>query len=192
MAENKRIVVVGIPGVGKTTLLRKMTELLQKEQKIVKVVNFGTAMIEVGSERGIKDRDQLRKLPTSEQRELQKAAATRIAQRTEHIVIIDTHAFVRAREGYYPGLPTHVLEIIKPTNFITVVAKPEEIFSRRMNDETRNRDKVNIFDIKKELSVQSGIMSTCSVITGSPIKHIQNGQGHIEEAANKIITSMEF
>lgn len=192
MAENKRIVVVGIPGVGKTSLLEKMADILKEKQKSVTVVSFGTTMIEIASERGIKDRDQLRKLPITEQRELQKVAASRIAQRTEQIVIIDTHAFVRSQEGYYPGLPAHVLEIIKPTNFVTVVARPEEIYSRRINDITRSRDKVNILDIKKELAIQSGMMSACAVITGSPIKQIQNGEGRINEAANKIITSMEL
>ncbi len=192
MAENKRIVVVGIPGVGKTSLLAKMLEILGSKDRSVTVISFGTTMFDIAKENGVADRDQLRKLPISEQKELQKAAASRIADRSEQIVIIDTHAFVRSPEGYYPGLPAHVLEIIRPTNFVSVTARPEEIFSRRVSDVTRSRDKVNILDIKKELAVQSGMMSACSVITGSPIKQILNGEGRIDEAADKIIRSMEL
>ncbi len=192
MAENKRIVVVGIPGVGKTSLLAKMLEILGSKHRSVTVISFGTTMFDIAKENGVEDRDQLRSLPISEQKELQKAAASRIAGRSEQIVIIDTHAFVRSPEGYYPGLPAHVLEIIKPTNFVSVTARPEEIFSRRVSDMTRKRDKVNILDIKKELAVQSGMMSACSVITGSPIKQILNGEGRIDEAADKIIRSMEL
>ncbi len=192
MAENKRIVVVGIPGVGKTSLLSRTLKVLVEKQRSVTVASFGTIMFEIARERGIEDRDHLRKLPISEQRDLQREAATRIARMKEHIVIIDTHAFVRSPEGYYPGLPSHVLEIIRPTNFVLVVARPEEIFSRRISDNTRNRDKVNILDIKKELSVQSGMMSACSVITGSPIKQIHNSEGMMNEAADKIIRSMEL
>jgi len=192
LAENKRIVVVGIPGVGKTSLLAKMLEILGSKHRSVTVISFGTTMFDIAKENGVEDRDQLRSLPISEQKELQKAAASRIAGRSEQIVIIDTHAFVRSPEGYYPGLPAHVLEIIKPTNFVSVTARPEEIFSRRVSDMTRKRDKVNILDIKKELAVQSGMMSACSVITGSPIKQILNGEGRIDEAADKIIRSMEL
>lgn len=192
MAENKRIVVVGIPGVGKTSLLAKMLEILGSKHRSVTVISFGTTMFDIAKENGVEDRDQLRSLPISEQKELQKAAASRIAGRSEQIVIIDTHAFVRSPEGYYPGLPAHVLEIIKPTNFVSVTARPEEIFSRRVSDMTRKRDKVNILDIKKELAIQSGMMSACSVITGSPIKQILNGEGRIDEAADKIIRSMEL
>ncbi|MDE0089928.1 MAG: adenylate kinase [Thaumarchaeota archaeon] len=192
MAENKRIVVVGIPGVGKTSLLAKMLEILGSKDRSVTVISFGTTMFDIAKENGVEDRDQLRSLPISEQKDLQKAAASRIAGRSEQIVIIDTHAFVRSPEGYYPGLPAHVLEIIRPTNFVSVTARPEEIFSRRVSDVTRKRDKVNILDIKKELAVQSGMMSACSVITGSPIKQILNGEGRIDEAADKIIRSMEL
>jgi len=35
-------------------------------------------------------------------------------------------------------------------------------------------------------------MSACAVLTGSPIKHILNGEGRIDEAADKIIRSMEL
>lgn len=193
MAESKRrIVVVGIPGVGKTALLSRTRELLMERERSMTVVSIGTIMFEIAREAGITDRDKLRKLPIEKQRELQKAAASRIADMEEQIVIIDTHAFVRSPEGYYPGLPAAVLEIIQPTNFVAVVAKPEEIFSRRISDGTRSRDKVNILDIKKELAVQSGMISACSVITGSPIKQIHNGEGHIDEAADKIIRSMEL
>ncbi len=184
--------MVGIPGVGKTSLLEKTVEILKQQRKNVTVVSFGTTMVEIAQQMEIKDRDQLRKLPTLKQQELQKAAAIMIAQRTEQIVIIDTHAFVKSQQGYYPGLPSHVLDVIKPTNFIAVTARPEEIFSRRVKDVTRNRDNVNILNIKKELAVQSGMLSACAVITGSPIRVIQNAEGHIEEAANKIIMSMEL
>ena len=192
MAESKRIVVVGIPGVGKTSLLGRIRKSLEERQKSVSVISFGTTMFEIARERGITDRDQLRKMPISEQRGLQREAASRIARRSESIVIIDTHAFVRSQEGYYPGLPAHVLEIINPTNFVSVVARPEEIYSRRISDSTRSRDKVNILDIKKELGIQSGMISACSVITGSPIKQVQNGEGRMDEAADKIIRSMEL
>ena len=190
LVENKKIILVGIPGVGKTTLLTTMVEILKDHKKNVVVINYGSLMFDVAKENGLTDRDQLRKLSVSEQQRLQKIAAEKIAGHEEEVVIIDTHAFISSPEGYYPGLPEHVLKIIKPTNFVSVSAKPEEIYNRRMKDDTRNRDKITLANIKKELDVQSGMMSACSVITGSPVRLVLNGEGKIDEAADKIIKAI--
>jgi adenylate kinase len=167
-----------------------MVETIKNHDKSVDVISFGTLMFEIAKKNGLKDRDELRKLPVSEQQNLQKMAAEKIAEHNEQIVIIDTHAFINSTEGYYPGLPEHVLKIIKPTNFVTVTAKPEEIYNRRMKDDTRNRDKITLTKIKTELDLQSGMISACAVITGSPVKHILNREGKIDEATDKIIKAI--
>lgn len=190
MAESRKVVMVGIPGVGKTTLVSKIVEILNSMNKSVTVQSFGTVMLEEAKKNGIKNRDELRNLPTEEQVKLQRMAAEKIASLNENVVIIDTHAFINTSAGYYPGLPQHVLNIIKPSNYISVSAKPEEIYNRRMNDLTRNRDKVSISKIKKELDVQEAMISACSVISGSPMKTIINSEGKIEEAANKVINAI--
>ena len=182
--------MVGIPGVGKTTLLSRIVEILRDRNRSVSVISYGTLMFDIAKENGLKDRDVLRKLPIARQQLLQKTAAEKIASCDEDIVIIDTHAFISSVEGYYPGLPAHVLGIIQPTNFVSVSAKPEEIYSRRMSDDTRNRDKITIENIKKELDVQSGMISACAVITGSPVKRILNGEGKVDEAADKIVMAL--
>ena len=190
LVENKKIVLVGIPGVGKTSLLSKIVDILKNKNIRVNVISYGTLMFDVAKENGLQDRDGLRKLPISEQQNLQKIAAEKIATQSEEIVIIDTHAFITSTEGYYPGLPEHVLKIIKPSNFISVAAKPEEIYNRRMKDETRNRDNITLINIRKELEYQTGMISACAVITGRPVRHILNDEGKIDEAADKIIAAL--
>ena len=190
LAENKKIVLVGIPGVGKTSLLSKIVEYLKNKNKTVTVMNYGTLMFDIAKENGLEDRDGLRKLPILEQQKLQKLAAEKIALEHTEIIIIDTHAFINSTEGYYPGLPEHVLKIIKPTNFVSVAAKPEEIYNRRMKDESRDRDKITLINIRKELEYQTGMISACAVLTGAPVRHILNGEGKIDEAADKIINAI--
>ncbi|MGD2107668.1 MAG: adenylate kinase [Nitrosopumilaceae archaeon] len=190
LAESKKVVVVGIPGVGKTTLINKIVELIEGHNKSVKVTNFGTIMFDVAKENGLQTRDELRKLPLSEQKKLQKNAAEKLSKINDDVVIIDTHAFIRTPEGFNPGLPYHVLQIIEPSNFISVYAKTEEIYNRRMKDETRSRDKVSIATIKKELDIQSAMMSACSVLSGSPVKHVLNSEGKLDEAADQIIKAI--
>ena len=190
LVESKKVVVVGIPGVGKTTLINKIVDLIKDHNKSVKVTNFGTIMFDVAKENGLDNRDELRKLPISEQKNLQKNTAEKLRKLDDDIVIIDTHAFIRTPEGFNPGLPYYVLQIIEPSNFISVYAKTEEIYNRRMKDETRTRDKVSIATIKKELDVQSAMMSACSVLSGSPVKHVLNSEGKLDEAADQIIRAI--
>ena len=191
LAESKKVVVVGIPGVGKTTVVSKVVEKLNALNKSVSVHSFGTVMFEEAKKNGLKDRDDLRKLTVEEQKNLQKKAAEKIAEHQENIVIIDTHAFISTKEGYYPGLPHYVIQILKPTHFIAVSAKPDEIYNRRTNDDTRDRDIISIGSIKEELDVQDAMLSSCSVLSGSPMKVVLNTEGKVEEAADSIINAIE-
>ena len=193
LAESKRVIIVGIPGVGKTTIVSKVVELLREKKISVSVFIFGTVMFdEAKKTKGIQNRDDLRKLTVREQKDLQSMAATKIASITDEAVIVDTHAFISTKEGFYPGLPHNVLEILMPDSFIMISARPEEIYNRRMKDTTRNRDIVSIDAIKKELDVTSAMLSTCSILCGSPIKMVLNIEGKIDEAAKGIVNAMGF
>ncbi len=192
LAESKKIIIVGIPGVGKSTLVAKIVEKLKAKQTSVIVQSFGTVMLEEAKKNGISDRDELRRLSMHEQKKFQKLAAEKISKLEDELVIIDTHAFIATKAGFYPGLPTHVLDIIKPANFISVSARPEEIYNRRMKDKTRHRDLVSIESIKKELAVQDAMVSSCSVLSGSPMKPLLNAEGKVDEAAQAVIEAIEI
>ncbi|MDE1842786.1 MAG: adenylate kinase [Thaumarchaeota archaeon] len=192
MAESKRIIIVGIPGVGKTTVVSKVVELLKTKNIKVSVSIFGTVMFNEAKKRGVQNRDDLRKLSVKEQKELQSTAARAISSITDDVVIVDTHAFISTNEGFYPGLPHNVLEILNPDSFIMITARPEEIYNRRMTDTTRTRDIVSIDAIKKELDVTSAMLSTCSILCGSPIKMVLNTEGKVDEAARGIISAMGY
>lgn len=192
LAESKRVIIVGIPGVGKTTVVSKVVELLKTKNISVSVSIFGSIMFEEAKKVGVQSRDDLRKLSVKQQKELQSLAAKKIASITDNAVIVDTHAFISTKEGFYPGLPYNVLEILNPDSFIMITARPEEIYNRRMSDTTRNRDIVSIEAIKKELDVTSAMLSTCSILCGSPIKMVSNSEGNVDEAAKGIISAMGF
>ena len=192
LAESNRVIIVGIPGVGKTTVVSRVVELLKKKNVRVSVSIFGTVMFNEAKKKGVKNRDDLRKLSVKEQKELQSMAARTIASIKDDVVIVDTHAFISTQEGFYPGLPHNVLEILNPDSFIMISARPEEIYNRRMTDETRTRDIVSIDTIKKELDVTSAMLSTCSILCGSPIKMVLNTEGKVDEAAQGILIAMGY
>ncbi len=185
LAENKKIIIVGIPGVGKTTLVKKLAELLKVKKHSVRLDSFGTLMLKEASSYA-KDRDDLRKLDISQQKKLQNQVASKIACFSEDIIIVDTHAFIATDSGFYPGLPNNILEIIKPNHFVSVSARPEEIYNRRMGDITRIRDIVSIESIKKELAVQDSMVAACSILSGSPILTVLNSEGRADSVAEEI------
>lgn len=192
LAESNRVIIVGIPGVGKTTVVSRVVELLKQKNVKVSVSIFGSVMFEEAKKKGVQSRDDLRKLSVKEQRELQSMAARTIASISDDVVIVDTHAFISTKEGFYPGLPHNVLEILNPDSFIMITARSEEIYNRRKTDTTRTRDIVSIDAIKKELDVTSAMLSTCSILCGSPIKMVLNTEGKIDEAAKGILNAMGY
>jgi adenylate kinase len=187
---NKRVVVVGIPGVGKTTVISRTAEILNQRGTQTAVVVFGTMMFEEAKKLGINNRDEMRRQSVEVQRHMQNLAARRIADLKDNIVIVDTHLFINTNEGYYPGLPLHLLEVIKPTNIVMVAADPEEIFNRRRIDESRDRDIESVEDIQYQLDISKVMVATCSVLTGCPFIIIMNSNNKINETASKIVKAL--
>lgn len=186
MAENnKRAVIVGIPGVGKTTVITRAAEMLNENRKTTVVV-FGTVMFEEAKKMGLKSRDEMRRMPVEEQRRLQEMAAQHIAEMRDDIVLIDTHLFINTIEGYYPGLPMRLLNIMKPTNMVMVAADAGEIAERRKTDQTRQRDIISAENIQKELDISRVMVASCSILTGAPFAIIMNNDGQVDEAAANI------
>ena len=178
-----RIVVVGIAGVGKSTVVNKSVEAIEGSSVAV----FGTEMFEAAKKlEWVKHRDEMRKLPVEKQKRLQKIAATKIARSRGRVVFVDTHLFIRTPEGFWPGLPYAVILALKPTHLILVEARPEEILSRRKNDTTRYRDLLTVEEVLSELTLARTFLSAASLVSGAPITFIHNKEGMADEAATVI------
>lgn len=187
MEEPKRItIVVGIPGVGKTTVITKTKDILLQSGYNTTVVVFGSVMLSEAKKTGIVDRDQIRKLSLAGQQNLQNLAADYICSVKEDLVLVDTHLFIRTSSGFFPGIPQNVIQKLKPRNLILITATPEEILARRAKDESRNRDMVSIEEIKKELGLAISMISTISILSGSAFEIVDNHQGSSEDTASFI------
>ena len=184
---NKRVAVVGIAGVGKTTVISQAAKILNQKGHKTAVVVFGTTMLEEAKKIGLKNRDEIRNLPIKDQQYLQDMAAKSIAEMKDNIVIVDTHLFINTTEGYYPGLPMRLLNIIKPTHIVMIAANPQEILNRRKSDGTRQRDIISEENIQHELDISKVMVTSCSVLTGSPFIIIMNNDNKTDEAASYLI-----
>ena len=183
-----RVVVVGIPGVGKSTIVDRVVA----NYPGAKLVNFGTIMFERAlALKWAKNRDEMRKMPVEKQKRLQKAAATKIARMGEKVVIVDTHLFIRTNEGFWPGLPFEVVRAMKPTHLILVVAKPEEILKRRVADSTRSRDSLTVESLKEEIGLARNFLTVSSTLTGAPMLIVSNDEGKQEEVARGLVKTLE-
>ncbi|MCE4629492.1 MAG: adenylate kinase, partial [Desulfurococcales archaeon] len=142
----KVVIVTGVPGVGKTTVINHLKKIAEEKQVKVEVVNFGSFMLNYAVKEGIiEDRDKIRTLPLRKQLELQELAAKAIIEYAklklgdDGFLIIDTHALVRTVAGYWPGLPKHVIDQLKPDMIAVIEAEPEVIAARQERDKTRYR-----------------------------------------------------
>jgi adenylate kinase len=187
-SSSKRVIIGGIPGVGKTSVICSAVETIRKKGQNARVVVFGTEMFEQAKRtEGIKNRDELRKLAVKDQRRLQEMTSRRIAEMQDSIVIVDTHIFVRTGEGYYyPGLPLHLLEIIRPSSFVMIVADALEILNRRKKDTTRLRDDISTEQVQYEIDTSKLMVATCSILTGAPFIIVANNDNKMDEAVSGV------
>jgi len=173
------IVVTGIPGVGKTTVMQKAAEGLN-----IKFVTFGSVMIDIAKELGLaRDRDEMRKLPLNKQKELQIRTAERVAEMKN--VIVDTHCTVKTPQGYMPGLPEWVIKRLKPKTIVIVEADPEEIYMRRQKDKTRKRDPDTIDEINEHQQINRAIAMAYAALSGATVKIVFNHDNAIDEAVEQ-------
>jgi adenylate kinase len=190
LAERNRVLVGGLPGVGKTTILTRATaHIISKSKKALQVV-FGTVMLEEAKKLGVTDRDRLRFLPVSVQRELQRKAAHKVYSIQADFVLIDTHFVIRTPEGFWPGLPIDVLRTISPTHIVMIQAPVDAILSRRKSDGARKRDEVAPEEIEQELELSRQFMVVASAETGAPMKVINNLEGKADDALNEFLSTI--
>lgn len=182
----KRVIIVGIPGVGKSTVITNTFKMLSQQGIDVQIAEFGTIMFEQAKLLSIKNRDELRKLPIEKQKSLQELAANYIFSLKNDVVIVDTHLFINTDKGYYPGIPLKLLNIINPSHLILVTADSNEIYERRKADTSRQRDMISVEDISFNLKLSEMMITSSSIISGCPFYIIKNNDGQIEQATIQI------
>ncbi|MEM0287703.1 MAG: adenylate kinase [Conexivisphaerales archaeon] len=191
MAGRSRVVVGGLPGVGKTTVLNGVVQKLVADSRSALLVVFGSVMLDEAKKMGVKDRDSIRLLPVKDQRELQISAARRISNIDADYVFIDTHFIIRTKEGLWPGLPLDILREINPTHIVLVEAPVYDIVKRREADRTRKRDWESEEEIQNEIEVSRQFMVVASAYTGAPMKIINNLDGRATDAMEELLYTLK-
>ena len=149
-------------------------------------------MLELMKERvGVSNRDEMRKVPYEVYRKIQQEAGERIAELAKaQPVLLDTHCLVKKPEGYYPGLPSWVLEGLKPESIVLIEASPEEITSRRFRDVSRQRDKEVLSEVAEHQELNRVIAMAYAALSGAAVKIIRNREGELKKAVEEMVKAL--
>jgi adenylate kinase len=178
----RSVIVTGVPGVGKTTVVNGALKLLEDEGITYKTHNFWTYMFDVAQKEGIvKDRDEMRRLDKDIQKRLQKLAAKVMAKEKGN-ALIDTHASVKTPKGYLAGLPEWVLRELMPDTIVLVETNEDQILIRRLSDDTRTRDLEGSYSIGEHQQFNRSIAAAYSMMTGCTIIYVINADLLLEKA----------
>ncbi len=193
-------IIVGVPGVGKSTVVDLSVKILSDKGLKAVVLNYGDYMFKRLSLIGaVKNRDEIRSLPIRIQVENQVEAARMMIRNASEellgskgLLIVDTHLLIRTPSGYWPGLPLHVAQELKPDAIILIEASPEEILSRQARDKTRVRkdyaDPAIIEEMMRMNRIEALVVAS---FTGAAVSIIYNREGEAEKAAQELASILE-
>jgi adenylate kinase len=189
----KIIIVAGVPGAGKSTVLLEAWKRVEKELNYT-IVSFGTEMLNLCKEAGlVANRDEMRNLSADMQEEMQWRTTKRIAERPEN-VLLDTHCTIKTGSGsYLPGFTPRMLERMQPAAIVLVDAHEAEIRGRRKLDKTRpHRTIESSDDILEHKLINRAYAAAYSARSGCLLRIIQNNTGEFEQAVEEFVATLRY
>ncbi len=187
------IIVAGVPGVGKSTVLHELETVAEKRKIPIKIVNFGDVMNQLFKKQGKQiHRDHMRRQDITLQARVQLKAARRISSMIRRsTLLVDTHMFVRTADGIWPGTPKRVLDALGPDMIVLIEANPDEVAKRRSIDNSRERESKTVEDVRADLEWSRYMASANATLAGIPIQIVQNMEGGQSRAAKDLLEIIE-
>jgi len=176
------IIIMGLPGVGKSTLLSRIIE----KNSNLKIINYGDLVLYSASKKfNIIDRDKINNLSIKNHLAIQREAIKQIekeirdAESEGKILILDTHAALKKPAGYLPGLAPEIFKL-PIYGFIFIDAPTNEILERREKDKKRKRPKMEKEEINELREISLSFISQYSAASGKPFFILINRKGKID------------
>ncbi|MEN6291522.1 MAG: adenylate kinase [Methanobacterium sp.] len=158
------VVVTGVPGVGKTTLCRRVSEDLGYNY-----VNYGDLMLDIAKSEDLASTDyEMFSLDIDTQQKIWKGAALKIKDMNR--VLVDLHGVDQSPIGYILSLP---IEIISPDILVVIESSKDNILQRRHKD-TKERIIDTINSLNEHMNILRTSMAVCSAILGCNLIVLEN------------------
>lgn len=189
----KLIIVAGVPGAGKSTVLLEAWKRVEKELNY-SIVSFGTEMLDMCKENGlVANRDEMRNLGADIQEEMQWRTTRRIVEKPENI-LLDTHCTIKTGSGsYLPGFTPRMLERMSPRAIILVDAHEAEIRGRRRLDKSRPMRTIESQeDILEHKVINRAYAAAFSARSGCLLRIIQNNTGEFDRAVGEFVDTLRY
>lgn len=182
-------IIVGLSGVGKSTVLEEAMLLSDKDYKLI---NYGDKMLETAKEKGlVKTRDEMKELPQDEYKDIQMEAASKISETAEEEdVLVDTHAAIKSPYGYVPGLPEWTVNNFDPDKIVIITASAKQIYKRSQGDSDREREHDSVEEVKLYKNISREMASTAAVMSGAYLQLIENRPRKTQAAAQKLVNTL--
>jgi adenylate kinase len=150
-----KLVLTAVPGAGKSTICNHLKE----KNKDLIIANYGDYIIKIAEEmfpNKIKKREDVRKIPRKEYKDLQIQAAYEL-NKIKGNIIIDTHLSLKTPTGFYPGLIPTTLEILNPDIIVILEFNPRDVIKRRELDRKRGIRNSRDNETEKEIIIHQKI-----------------------------------
>lgn len=179
------VMILGIPGAGKTTRIREAKEKLLYD---IRVHITGDVMADLARQRysgRIRAKDDIRKILTpSEQEQLQLQATKTIGEDCSvqgYVHLIDCHLTTATSGGFLFGLAPEHLNNYRPDVMIYLSPPLQDVLENREKDKTRKRDVETLEQLKRHEQVNLSLLKIISEITSTPLVVTHDGNGKISE-----------
>lgn len=161
----ERVAVVGVPGVGKTSLCKAISL-----NSNFKHVNYGELMLKIAQNRDLaKNLPEMFLLNLSIQHEIWKTVAIQLKDKKN--IILDLHGLDQFMEGYLISLP---FQIIKPDIIIIIESAYEDIIHRRRADPLKERIIQGQSTLNEHVRMLRLAMGSVSACLGCNLVILQN------------------
>lgn len=161
----KRVAIVGVPGVGKTSLCNAVSLNSNYSH-----INYGELMLKTAQKRGLATNlPEMFRLDLSIQEDIWKTIALKIKDQKN--VLLDLHGVDCFKEGYLISLP---FEIMNPDLIIIIESDYEDIIKRRLTDSSKKRFKDRQSSLNEHVKMLRFAMINISACLGCNLAILDN------------------